>query len=194
METAGAGDSSSFKISKDVESSVDASSVKQEESHKEGVKYIDHVESSTEENKVEGTYSTEVDKEDDDSKVEVIDKKLELETEDGEDKEQAVQKDELGEKIEDLLHVAPEETEAEPSSKIARENTSIEVEEIVQNLDKTSETENEGEKTKNMDGTSDTEKEVNTHTYTYIYIYLYRYHYFIYLFFHIIWWNVLPSP
>lgn len=170
METAGAGDSSSFKISEDAESSVDASSVKQEESHEEEVKYIDHVVSSTEENKVEGTYYTEVDKEDDDSKVEVIEKKLELETKDGEDKEQAVQKDEPGEKIEDLLHVTPEETEAEPSSKIARNITSIEVEETVQNLDKTSKTENEGEKTKNVDGTSDIEKEVNTHTYTYIYI------------------------
>ncbi|GMN42571.1 hypothetical protein TIFTF001_011789 [Ficus carica] len=160
FEAAGACESSSYKISEEAESSVDASSIKQEESQQEEVKYIDQVESSTEENKVEDAYSTEADKEDDGSKVEVTEKRIEGESKDEEDQQQAVQKDKPQEKYEDLLHVIPEETETESSREIATEFTHKEVEETVQDLDTTSKIENEGEKTKNVDGTSISEKEV----------------------------------
>lgn len=134
---------------------------------------MDQVEAPTEESIVEDIYSTEEVKENDGSKVKVTQKKVEVVSKDEEDQQQASQKDEPREKLEDLLHVTPKETDTEPSNGISREITCVEVEGAVQNVDETTETENEGAKTKNVNVS---EKEVydwsNNAICIYIFIFL----------------------
>lgn len=150
LETTEADERLPYEINDDAESSVDALSVKQEESQQEEVKYIDQVEALTEENKLEETGTAEVVKDDQENKVSDASSKGEV------DQQQATQKEEYEDELENLPCVMPEETKAETSTENARSITSMEVEGTAQNLEETSET----EKTKDIDSTNDSEKEV----------------------------------
>ena len=147
IETAEAGETN-----RDIEVFVDASSVKQEGQQEED-KYSDPIEDTVEENKVEDTFSTEVVKGDDDNKVKESERGIEVASKAEEDQPQALQKEEQGEKLENLL-------EPEPSRENAKNVTTREGEGTIQNLEETTETEQKGDKAKNLDGTNDSEKEV----------------------------------
>lgn len=133
----------------DSKSSVDTSSLKQKESREEEVKHIDQAEVSTEEKIFEETSATELAKDEDESKV------LDVASKDEEDQQQAMQKDEPAEKLENLLPETPIETETETSTENARNITDIDVEGATQNLAETA----EKERTKHVDTTND-EKEI----------------------------------
>ncbi|XP_024029532.1 titin isoform X3 [Morus notabilis] len=160
LETAGPSESIPSETHKDVEGSVDASLVKQEESRHEEGKYRDQIDVSIEENKLEDKFSTELVKNDDDNKVIATEREIELATKGEEDQQQATQKDEPEEKLEDLLHVTLKETDTENLSEMDRELACAEVEKVIQNLNENSKTKKDGEKPKITDDTNDSEKEI----------------------------------
>lgn len=178
LETAGPSESIPSETSKDVEGSVDASLVKQEESQHEKCKYRDQIDVSTEENKLEDKFCTELVKNDDDNKMIATEREIELATKGEEDQQQATQKDEPEEKLEDLLHVTLKETDTENLSEMDRELACAEVEKVIQNLNENSKTKKDGEEPKNTDDTNDSEKEVHdlnktsTHFFLFFLIYL----------------------
>lgn len=137
-------------IDEDIERSVVTSPVKQEEDNE-----LDQVEASKEENKVEDSFSTEVVvKEDDDSKVKLAEREIE------EDLKLAPQKDEPGEKFEDVLQVTPKEIETDTSSGNATSTTCMEREGTIQDVEETSEMENKEENEKNTNNENYSQKEV----------------------------------
>ncbi|PON41574.1 hypothetical protein PanWU01x14_288460 [Parasponia andersonii] len=148
IETAGASESILSETNKDVEIFADAS-------------YLDPTEALVAKNNVEDSFSIEVVKENDDNTAKESERQLELASESEEDQQQTVQKDVPGEKHENLLHLAPEETEIEPLSENARGVTPMEVEGTTQNIEDTSETEKKGEKAENTDSRNDFEKEIS---------------------------------
>ena len=151
LEIVEASKSSPCETGKGVESSVDPSLAKQDEST-----YLDQTETLVEEKKVEDTLSTTAVDDYDDNKVEATERTIDVSANAEEDEKQTTQKDEPVEKIQ----VTPEETPTEPSSTHVLNNTCIEVEGTVQNLEEISETENKEEKAKNADNVNESEKEV----------------------------------
>ena len=141
METTGENDSKSY---------VDTSSLKQEESREEEVKHIDQAEVSIEEKNFEEIYATELAKDEDESKVADVASKGE------EDQQQAIQKDEPAEKLENLLPEMPTQTETETSTEDTRHITDVDVDETSQNLEETAEL----EKVEHVDTTNESEKEI----------------------------------
>lgn len=141
LETAGI-------VNEDVERSVVTLFVKQEEENE-----LDQVEASKEVNKVEDSFSTEVVK-DDDNKLKATEREI------AEDLQPTPQKDEPGEKLEDVLQVAPDETEIETSSGNATSVTCMEGEGTIQDIAETSKTENKEETQKNSDDANVSGKEV----------------------------------
>lgn len=134
----------------DAESSVDASSLKQDASQEEEVKNIDQAEAPIEEKKLEETFTTEEVKDDDESKV------THVALEGEEDHQQATQKDEPGEKLENLLPEMPVQTETETSTEDTTNITDVDVDGTSQNLEETAEL----EKTEHVDTTNESEKEI----------------------------------
>ncbi|KAM6548689.1 hypothetical protein CsatB_020365 [Cannabis sativa] len=120
-ERIGAGESIPCETRKDIEIFVDASSVKEEG------KDLDPIEALIKENKVEGTFSTNVLNDNDSDEVKESERPLELASKSENDHQQAVQKDEPEEKFECLLQVTPNEIGTEPSSEHARNITCVEI-------------------------------------------------------------------
>ena len=143
----------SCETNKDAERSTDASSVKLDESQQKEDKYLDQVKVPKDDNKVDDTFSTDI-VNDDDNTFKATEKGTELAVEGEEDKQQATQNDKPDEKLENLVHVTPEQTETE-SSENSVSFSCITVQETIENLQETSETVKE-----NADTTNDSEKEV----------------------------------
>lgn len=131
-----------------------------QEDQKEVDKELDPLEDFKGESKVEDTFSTKVVEDSNENNVETIERSIEVASKGEADEQQAMQKDEPGEKVENFLYVTPEKTGIEPASEDATNITCMKREEVIQDLKEISEIENKEEKAKNTDDANDSEKEV----------------------------------
>ncbi|XP_062106929.1 uncharacterized protein LOC133818205 [Humulus lupulus] len=121
VERTGAGESNPCEAKKDIEIFANASSVKEEGTD------LDPIETLIKENKVEGTFSTNLLNDNDSNEVKESERPLELASTSEECQQQAVQRDEPEEKFESWQQETPDENETEPSSENARNITCVEI-------------------------------------------------------------------
>ena len=161
METTEASESIPCETKEDGVSFVVGSLVKQED-QEEDDREQDPVEVLKEENKVEDKFFAEVVEKDYENNVKATERSIEVASK-GEANQQILPeetKTEPEDKLENVLHALPEETETGLATEDATNITSMEEEGTIQKREETSETETKGEKAETTDNTKDSEKEV----------------------------------
>ncbi|KAF4381607.1 hypothetical protein F8388_021235, partial [Cannabis sativa] len=140
LKTARASESVPCNIKEDVEGFVGASLVNIED-QKAIDKKLDPVDALKEENKVDDNCSTKLVEVEVENNVTAMERDMNVALTSEEDKE-AAQKDEAGEKLDNLLHVMHEESETQSANEDVTSVTCTEVEGVIEDLKETSNSEN----------------------------------------------------